>query len=250
MKSGRHWKLLVAAILAISADEVTAQDRGRALAFHTGGESPNDPTYLLASKTVQKELALTDSQKASFQKLRDAESATHPFSGGALIGQSPEEIQKKLDRHAAENRSRVFNLLTPQQIARLNEINLQVVGVAALNFDDVADKLALTAEQKTQLKIVADEARRKQDELNAKNNGKPVDASRRLAYKQELDQITTARKKQAFAVLTDDQQASFKKLQGEKFDTSTIQSNRKSFSSHGRLGGAAQPPKPGESTIN
>jgi hypothetical protein len=69
MKSCRHWKLLAAALLAISTTEVTAQDQGRALAFRTGGESPNDPTYLLASKSVQKELALTDSQKASFQKL-------------------------------------------------------------------------------------------------------------------------------------------------------------------------------------
>jgi Spy/CpxP family protein refolding chaperone len=250
MKSCRHWKLLVAAILAISTTEVTAQDRGRALAFRTGGESPNDPTYLLASKSVQKELALTDSQKASFQKLRDTESSSHPFSGGALIGQSQEDIQKKLEQHATENRSRVFNLLTPQQIARLNEINIQVAGVAALSFVDVAEKLGLTAEQKTKLKTLAGEARRKQDDLNATTNGKPVEASKRPAYKQKLDQITAERKKQAFAVLTDDQQAKFKKLQGKNFDTSTIQPSRKSFSSHGRIGGPAQSPKPNESTIN
>ena len=249
MKSCRHWKLLAAAILVISTTEVTAQDRGRARAFRTGGESPNDPTYLLASKSVQKELALTDSQKASFQKLRDTESGAHPFSGG-LIGQSQEDIQKKLEQHATENRSRVFNLLTPQQIARLNEINIQVVGVAALSFDDVAERLALTADQKAKLKTFAGEARRKQDDLNAPNNGRPVEASKRQAYKQKLDQITAERKKQAFAVLTDDQQAKFKTLQGEKFDTSTIQPNRKSFSSHGRIGGPAQTPKPNESTIN
>jgi Spy/CpxP family protein refolding chaperone len=249
MKSCRHWKLLAAAILAISTTEVTAQDQGRALAFRTGGESPNDPTYLLASKSVQKELALTDSQKASFQKLRDAENGSHPFSGG-LVGQSPEDIQKKLDQHATENRSRVFNLLTPQQIARLNEINIQVVGVAALSFNDVAEKLGLTAEQKTQLKTVAAEARRKQDDLNATNNGRPVEASKRPAYKQKLTQIASERTKQALAVLTDEQQAKFKILQGEKFDTSTIQPNRKSFSSHGRIGGPAQVPRSNESTSN
>ena len=250
MKSYKHWKLLAAMILAISATEVTAQDQGRAMAFRTGGESPNDPTYLLASKSVQKELALTESQIASFQKLRDAESGSHPFAGGALIGQSQENIQKKLEQHAAENRSRVFNLLTPQQIARLNEINIQVVGVAALSFNDVAEKLALTAEQKAKLKNVAGEARRKQDDLNAANNGRAVEASKRQAYKQKLDEITAERKKQAFAVLTNEQQAKFKTLEGEKFDTSTIQPNRKSFSSHGRIGGPPQAPRPNESTIN
>jgi hypothetical protein len=250
MKSCRHWKLLAAALLAISTTEVTAQDQGRALAFHTGGESPNDPTYLLASKSVQKELALTDGQKTSFQKLRDAESSSHPFAGGALIGQSQEEIQKKLEQHATENRSRVFNLLTPQQIARLSEINIQVVGVTALGYDDVAEKLGLSAEQKAQLKTVSADARRLQDELNSANNGRPAEASKRQAYKEKLDQITADRKKQSLAILTDAQNAKFKQLQGAKFDTSTIQSNRKSFSSRGRIGGPPQVPRPNESTSN
>lgn len=114
----------------------------------------------------------------------------------------------------------------------------------------MAEKLGLTAEQKTKLKTLASEARRKQDDLNATNKGQPVDASKRQAYKQKLDQITAERKKQSFAVLTDDQQAKFKALQGEKFDTSTIQPNRKSFSSHGRIGGPAQVPRPNESTSN
>src|SRR4029079_9668473 len=109
MKSCRHWKLLAAAILAISTTEVTAQDRGDSLAFRTGGESPNDPTYLLASESVQKELALTDSQKASLQKLRDEENNRHPFSGG-FVGLSQDEIQRKLDQHAKENRDRVSKI--------------------------------------------------------------------------------------------------------------------------------------------
>jgi nitric oxide reductase activation protein len=97
---------------------------------------------------------------------------------------------------------------------------------------------------------MAGEARRKQDDLNATNNGQPIDASKRQAYKQKLTQITSERTKQALAVLTDEQQTKFKTLQGEKFDTSTIQSNRKSFSSHGRIGGPAQAPRPNESTSN
>jgi Spy/CpxP family protein refolding chaperone len=247
MNSCRHWKLLAAALLAISTTEVTAQDHGRVLTFRTSGESPNDPTYLLASKSVEKELALADSQKTSIQKLRDAEGSTHPFAGGALIGQSQEDIQKRLDQHAADNRSRLFDLLTPQQIMRLNEINIQVAGAAALGFGDVAEQLALTSDQKAKLKSITGEARRKQDELNADNNGRPVDASKQPAHKLTLDKIKSERKTQSLAVLTEEQQAKFQALQGAKFDTSTIQPNRKSFSSHGRIGGAAPAPKPAES---
>src|SRR5689334_977902 len=234
MKSGRHL-LLVAAALALSTTVVTARDQGRALAFHTSGESPNDPSYLLASESVQKELALTASQKASLQKLREGEGASHPFASG-FAGKSQEEIQKKLDDHAAENRRRVFALLKPEQITRLNEINIQAVGVTALGYKDVAEKIALTDHQKSQLRMVSIEARRLQDELNAGNNGRPVEASKRAAYKEKLDRIMTERKKQSLAILTDDQQAKFNQLQGVKFDTSTIQPNRKSFTSRGQVG--------------
>jgi Spy/CpxP family protein refolding chaperone len=236
MKTCRHWKLLAAAVLALSTTTVTAQDQGHASASRFSGESPNDPSYLLASESVQKALGLTDSQKTSFKTLREEENSRHPFSA-SIIGLSHDEIQKKLEQHAKENRDRVAKILTPQQNARLNEINIQKAGVLALSFDDVAEKLALTSEQKTNLKKLAGEARRKQDDLNSTNNGQPVEASKRQAYKKKLDQITAERKKQAFAVLTDDQQATFKKLQGEKFDTSTIQPNRKSFSRRGQIGG-------------
>jgi Spy/CpxP family protein refolding chaperone len=238
MKYRKHWKLLAAAVLTLSTADVTAQDQGRARAFRTGGESPNDPTYLLASESVQKELSLTDSQKTSIQKLRDAESGAHPFLRG-LIGLSQDEIQKKLEQHAKENRDRVSKILTPQQTARLNEINIQVAGVAALSFDDVAEKLELTAEQKEKLANLADEARHKQTELNAANNGQSLDDVKRTRaredYKQKLNEVTAERKNQAIALLTDEQQAAFKKLQGKKFDTSSIQPNRRSFTRRGRI---------------
>jgi hypothetical protein len=50
----------------------------------------------------------------------------------------------------------------------------------------------------------------------------------------------TERKKQSLAILTDDQQAKFNQLQGVKFDTSTIQPNRKSFTSRGQVGGSSK----------
>jgi len=249
MKSCRHWRLLAAAVLALSTTTVTAQEQGRASGSRFGGESPNDPSYLLASESVQKELLLTESQKASFQKLRDEESKTHPFSRG-FIGLSNDDIQKKVEQHAKENRDRVTKILTPKQNARLNEINIQMVGVAALSFDDVAGKLDLTAEQQAKLKYLADEARAKQTKLNDAYNSPSGQKSTRGRedYKRELSRVAADRKTESLALLTDEQRAKFQKLQGEKFDTSTIQPNRKSFSNRGRIGASTKAPSVRQST--
>ena len=91
MKFCKHWMLLVSVITALSTTVgVTAQGPARGQALRAGGESPNDPTYLLGSESVQKELGLSDTQKASVQKLRDSDNAT--FSAG-FRGQSQEAIR-------------------------------------------------------------------------------------------------------------------------------------------------------------
>ena len=125
-----------------------------------GGDSPNDPTYLLDSKSVQTEFALTDDQKARLQKLRGGDdNGGHPFFGG-LRGASAEEIQKKLEQHAKELRQKISKILTAQQVERLSEINIQASGIAALSFDDVVEKIGMSADQKQQLKNINGEARR------------------------------------------------------------------------------------------
>jgi Spy/CpxP family protein refolding chaperone len=237
MKTCRHWKLLTAAVLALSTTTVTAQDQGHAMSVRFSGESPNDPSNLLASESVQKELLLTDSQKASLRKLREEESTTHPFSGG-FIGLSHDDIQKKVEQHAKENRDRVGKILTLKQNARLNEINIQMAGVAALSFEDVSSKLDLSAEQQAKLKNLADDARAKQTKLNDTHNSLSGQKATngRDDYKRELTQIRTDRKSQSLALLTDEQRAKFQKLQGEKFDTSTIKPDRKNFSRRGQIG--------------
>jgi len=66
--------LILALIAAISlATTYAAAQQGRGQGNRAGGESPNDPSYLLASESVQKELALTDDQKKQLEKIWDDE---------------------------------------------------------------------------------------------------------------------------------------------------------------------------------
>ena len=168
------------------------------------------------------------------------------------MGLSNDDIQKKLEQHAKENRDRVAKILTAKQNARLNEINIQMAGVAALSFEDVAGKLDLNAEQQAKLKYLADESRAKQTKLNDTYNSSPPAGQKssrgREDYKRELNQVAAERKNESFALLTDEQRAKFQKLQGEKFDTSTIQPNRKNFSRRGQIGASTKGPPVRQST--
>ena len=248
MRNCRHWKLTVAVASALSAAAALAQGQGGVpgvgLGGRMGGDS-NDPSYLLVSESVQKELALTDDQKTSLQKLRDDQTGGQAFFS-QFRGLSQDEMQKRLQERAKETRNQISKILAPKQMERLAEINIQMVGPVALNFEDVAEKIGLTADQKEKLKNLGDETHRKLAELNSTLNGQPPTGEKRKERQQKFKEIASDRKDKAIALLTDDQKAKFKQLQGEKFDTSTIQPARGSFRSSGQINGRNLLPPPGQ----
>jgi Spy/CpxP family protein refolding chaperone len=237
------------AVVALSAAGAWAQPAGNGFGFRASGGSPQEPSYLLSSESVQKELKLSSEQKVKLKKIRDEEeSGNHPFFRG-ITGKSPEEIQQSLEQHAQETRERIAKILAPEQLHRMNEINIQVVGVDALNYDDVAKSLGLTATQRDELKNLADETRRKLAELNSTNGRLPANDARRVAWKARQDEVIAERKMGALAILTDEQKSKFDELHGEKFDTSTVVRNRKSFSRRGRIDGPVLESPPAQSPI-
>ena len=129
-------------------------------------DSPNDPSTLLTADAVQKELALTDDQQArSLQNLRAERTAEGQAFFTKLMGLSQSEIQKRMRKRAKVSRQKIAQILTPKQIERLSEINIQVSGITALGYEDVAEKIGLTADQKVKLKNLADETGRRLTEL-------------------------------------------------------------------------------------
>ena len=177
MKTKMNWAIMAMAAISVAAASVPtgklvaqgpfpAQGMG-GQGSRAGGDLPNDPAYLLDSESVQKELALTDEQKAALQNARDEQSAGDQAFFAGFMGLSPDEMQRRLEKRASELRNRIEQVLNEKQMQRIGEINLQVVGFLALNYDDVAKKLGLSAEQKQQLKNLSDEAHRKQTALTA-----------------------------------------------------------------------------------
>ncbi len=239
MKTCKRWKFAVTAATALSALPVLAQGPGGGQGFGQGGrmvsDSPNDPSTLLTAEAVQKEIALTDDQKASLQKLRDERAAAGQAFFAKFMGLSQDEMQKRMEERTKESRDAISKILAPKQMERLNEINFQVAGVTALGFEVVAEKIGLTADQKEKLKVLGDESRRRLAELSATYNGPQLDDQKRQERKKKLEEIRSQRKDKSVALLTEEQKAKFEQLQGDKFDTSTIHPTYESFGSRGRI---------------
>jgi len=241
MKTNRNWETVAMAVITVAAaifptrkliaqGPVPAQGMGQSRA---SGDSPNDPSYLLDSESAQKELVLTDEQKAALQKVREEQSAGDRAFFAGFMGISPEEMQRRLEQRASKLRNRIKQILTPKQMQRLNEINLQVAGFVALNYDDVAEQLGLSAEQKQQLKNLSDESHRKLNDLVATIRIQQLNNDERADLRKKQNQILAERKEKSLALLTEEQRSKFEELQGEKFDTSSIRRSPRSVSGSG-----------------
>lgn len=223
----------------IAQGPVPAQGMGQG--SRASGDVPNDPSYLLDSESVQKELALTDEQKAALQKARQEQAAGDQAFFAGFMGISPDEMQRRLEQRASELGNRIKKILTQKQMQRLSEINLQVVGFLALNYDDVVKELGLSAQQKQQLKNLSDESHRKLDELVQAINIRQLSNQQRADLRKKQDEIIAERKEKSLALLTDGQKSKFEELQGEKFDTSSIKPASGSVQNNGKTGAPGAP---------
>ena len=231
---------------------ITAKGQGGGQGFGPGAgqgsrmssDSPNDPSTLLTAEAVQKELALTDDQKSQLKKLRDERTAEGQAFFSAFMGLSQSEMQNRIEERAKLSRQKIAQILTPKQLERLSEINVQVAGVAALGFADVAEKIGLTPDQKAKLKELADDTSRRLTELFPTSQAQLRDAQAQQDRQKKQAAIKSERNDKAMALLTDEQKSQFQKLQGEKFDLSSIHVTNERFGERGKVEAPARPNVP------
>jgi Spy/CpxP family protein refolding chaperone len=205
-------KAAVAGIVAATACVALAQGPGGGRGMFGGGGRFNDPTFLLGAEQVQKELELSDEQKTKVGSLVD--DARQSMMG--LRDLSQEERQTKMQDMAKANRKKIDDILMPPQRERLDQISLQIAGAGALSRPEIADKLSLTADQKSKLQELADDAQQKRMDLFSA--GPPTDQQEMQDRMQKAQKIGADQKEKAMAVLTADQKQTFEKMQGKKFD--------------------------------
>jgi Spy/CpxP family protein refolding chaperone len=208
---------LAAALVMGSTPAAHAQGgRGGGMFGGMGG----DPTFLLSMEPVQKELNLTAEQKTKVDDM----AADNRDAMQDIFQLPPEERTKKLQERTTANHKKVADLLQKPQSERLDEISLQMAmdgGGAQLATlllrDDMAEKVSLTADQKTKLGDIVKENQKKMTDIRENNQGDFQ------AMGDAMMKLRAELKDKPSAALTAEQKDKLEKLQGKKFDVSQLQ---------------------------
>ena len=178
------------------------------------------PMFLLGSPRVQKELELSDEQKAKLKELAANyfRQIRQQMGGLRELGEQQRieklaQMQKKAHAQGHELCKRIDDVLSSHQRRRFKQILLQVRGVTALGDKDVAEALELTDQQKRGLKAVGDSAREKLAELHRQRGDLEWQQVREKAHAIQKEST-----EKALAVLTEEQKGKFEKMKGPKLD--------------------------------
>jgi Spy/CpxP family protein refolding chaperone len=176
---------------------------------------------------VQKELSITDEQKAELTKvmesLRPAGGPPGGFNREEFQKLSEEERAKKMDefRKADEERAKkadesIKTLLKPEQFNRLSELRLQREGVRALSREEVQTQLGLTDEQKAKIKTLT-EGQGQGFGSGSARGPRDLSEEERAKAREEMQARREAFDKGMAEVLTPEQKETWTKLQGAEF---------------------------------
>jgi len=170
---------------------------------------------LAQAKSVQEELKLSDDQTKKLTELsqKQREAMREMFQGGG--GGDRDEMRKKMEEMNKANEKAMAEILKPDQVRRLKQISLQVTeknfGMSALlGSPDVQAELKVTDEQKEILRGLRDDMMKMMGEL--RDAGGSPDEMR-----EKMDEFRKSANQKVTKLLTDDQKAKLKEMQGEPF---------------------------------
>ena len=202
----------------------------------TGGARPVSITQLLQIEKVRDDAEILDEQvediKTAVDKVRqDARTnqGERPNFRELTEAQREEFFKKFREQQESTNKKikeAIEEVLLPQQVERLEEIGLQIQGVAALLTEPVQKELKITAEQKTKFEGVQKETQEKGQELfsGIRELFQGGDREKAQAAMQEIREKMTAMQKEAndkiLGVLTDSQKKKFKEMKGKPLEIS------------------------------
>jgi len=186
---------------------------------------------LVDEPAIQKELSLTDEQKAKVKELCTAfQQASLPAYPGGQPKFGSEEMQKalaeagaKAEQFSKDKKPELLALLTAEQKTRLSEIVIQAQGFAAYLRPDVQERLGLTAEQIEKLTTLQNESSTKMRGMVRPGRGNREAMQK---YAKERAAVLRDQTQAAEKLLTPAQQEKFQTLKGKAFDFSAIQPRR------------------------
>lgn len=213
--------------------------RGGRGGFPGGGFGAPDKVSLLGNPQVQQELQIASEQKLFLDDIiaEHREQQREIFSGVDFraLRDKPEaereklmaELQAKREKLSQKAEAGLQEFLSEDQIARLDQIALQLRGLRALTDDEVARKLMLSDEQKKKIEAVfeAEAANRRRMFEEMRNGSRDRgDAPRGrgnfdfTAMREKMEEARKKTESEVLAVLTASQKSSFDAMKGKPFE--------------------------------
>jgi hypothetical protein len=175
------------------------------------GDSVRERGLLLLSPGVQRELKMNAEQVAKVQKVVQEARGRHDADLQKLREvEGPERLDRArelIKLVSAEMEHAFAEILSPEQGARFEQIQLQRRGAEAFTDPDIQERLHLTVEQKEKIRALRDEARKELGEILQDRQ----DVAARLAT------LRREMRERALALLSADQKATWDRLTGEAF---------------------------------
>lgn len=226
---------------------------GGRMMFGRGGpggmESPlqSNPLGLLQRAEVQSELRLslrqkqemTDLQNSSRQQMGDrmrqlfqGQENQNGAGGAAPSGQDRRQrfeqmrpqIESAMTAFQGEMNDKIKAILTPEQVARLHQLDLQRRGILSLADPKVADEVKLSAANRTEAAKIAADYQQQTGEVmrdafqQMRESGQAPDFTSKLSpTRQKMTKIKKASEEQMTALLSPEEKAAWTSAIGEPF---------------------------------
>ena len=186
-----------------------------------GGGQTQDPTFgLLQVEEVRAEIELMPDQEEALKKMADQARENRQRPDFDFRNASDEErtaffekMQKQAKERAEEMAAQLEEVLLPEQMERLSQLGVQVLGTRALTLDRVVKELGITDKQKEELAEVTSGMRDKMMEMMRGGGG-----GDRENLRDKMEEMRDSVQKDLLGVLSDEQQKKFEEMKGEPFD--------------------------------
>ncbi len=182
-------------------------------------EAGVDAPVLLANPGVKKEIKLTEKQFGAIRTIvKEVYDKYQPEF--RKVGRDRDKLEKIGLDSMHETRDRLEtalpDILKPEQLKRLRQIQTQVNGIASFKRPEVQNELKLSARQKEEIASLGDGLKRDLEDLV--KGIKPTDTHKMTDAMRKAKELKEAATRQAIEKLTDEQQQIWRDLNGPKFD--------------------------------
>ena len=181
----------------------------------------NDPSgmMLIGRKDVQKDLKVTPEQLTKIEAARTAQqeemrAAMEAMRSGGGGGGGFEGMRETFEKMQTANRKKMEEILTKEQVLRLRQINLQVMGGRALMVPEYQKELGLTTEQNDKLQALQQQMMQANQALMERVRSGEITREEVQPRMQKNGEVFNA---EALKILTPEQNAKLETLKGPKF---------------------------------